>query len=219
MAEEREEQEEARPNSDSERRVVARFLDLIAAGFVALAATLAFDSDYKRAFAAAAIGLAVFLCGIYWDPIRRKIGPRLSGGVVNVASSGWAWGFVLLLAFLSLAVPSLIDRITKSQARDDLVSQITENRWKGDLVQTGVVLNYYDYLNDPVVQWVSNLHWWSWRYGDLPQTVTPFSLGATPSLNTAKTMLVLAADTDVDLSNIEVSSDNLPQYAIIKSRP
>src|SRR5689334_8677664 len=98
MAEELEEEEE-QPGfgtpPESEKRIVARFLDLVAAGFVALAVTTGFDGEYGRTAVALGAGLLVFLCGLFWDILRSAIGPVLSSSAYRVASSAWSWLAVL----------------------------------------------------------------------------------------------------------------------------
>jgi hypothetical protein len=116
MVEEREEEEGRQqpiPTTDRDRRIVARFLDLLAAGFVALAVATGFDGEYGRAVAALIGGLIVFLCGIYWDQIRALIGPALSRSMVAVASDARSWLAVLFIVFGYIAAPNFIARLNQ----------------------------------------------------------------------------------------------------------
>jgi hypothetical protein len=112
MVKEREEEEQS-PVTARDRRVVARFLDLVAAGFVALAIATAFDGEYGRTAAALVGGLMVFLCGIYWDQIRALIGPALSRSMFAVASDARSWLAVIFIVFGYIAAPNFIARLNQ----------------------------------------------------------------------------------------------------------
>jgi hypothetical protein len=115
MGEERGQETGQTTSAARDRRIVARFLDLIAAGFVALAVATGFDGEYGRAAAALISGLVVFLCGMYWSHIRQWLGPVLSRSMVAVASNGWAWLAVLFVLFCYLAAPSFIAHINNNR--------------------------------------------------------------------------------------------------------
>jgi len=116
MAEELEEEEQPRATgaADSDRRIVARFLDLVAAAFVALAVATGSGGEYGRATTAFLIGFGVFLCGIFWDRIRSVIDPGLTGSILRVASDARSWLTILFIVFSYIAAPSFVTRITHS---------------------------------------------------------------------------------------------------------
>lgn len=152
MAEELEEEEELSPeprppSPDTERRIIARFLDLIAAGFVALAVALGFEGDYARAAIALVSGFAVFLCGIYWANIRSLIGPTLSASMLRVASDARSWLMVVLLIFLYIAWPQL-DRVFTNPPATSITNETHQpatpitndaHRSRGKIYQPGFI--------------------------------------------------------------------------------
>jgi len=143
MAEEAEEEEDTRPapSPEIDRRVVARFLDLIAAGFVALAVVKLFESAYGSASAAFVIGLCVFLCGIYWDQIRPRLGQTLATSMQRIASDARAWLLVLFVVFSYLAAPALVTIITRPAAPPAITSSNDDQHSLGPVWVTNMVSN------------------------------------------------------------------------------
>jgi hypothetical protein len=106
--------DEVKPPAKMERRVVARFLGLVAAGFVGLAIVIGYEREYVGSAVALTIGLLIFLCGVYWDRIRTVLGPALAVSVYKIASSAVSWLIVLFIIFCYLAAPTFIGRTVSS---------------------------------------------------------------------------------------------------------
>jgi hypothetical protein len=220
MAEEQEEKQ-GQPTStiDRDRRIVARFLDLLAAGFVALAVAIGFDGEYGRATAALISGLAVFLCGIYWSQIRRKIGPSLSQSMVVVASSAWSWLFVLFVVFCYIAAPSVIGHINRlplsylSSGTASRNSSVKPSDTATSAIPTWLIL-WFNYSGEPTTKSGANIHWWWWNSTEKSSSLgVPSILG----IDNTTTVLFLSCDTPVNLDNISLKAErDLPRYEIVK---
>jgi hypothetical protein len=96
------------PTAGAERRVVSRFLDMIAGGFTALAVAVGYEGQYVPATLAALVAIAVFLCGVYWDRVSRFLGPPLSNSAYRIASNAWSWLAVLGFIALFIAASPII---------------------------------------------------------------------------------------------------------------
>jgi hypothetical protein len=217
MAEEpEEEQQQPIPPTDRDRRIVARFLDLLAAGFVALAVAVGFEEQYGRASAAFICGIIVFLCGVYWDRVRAIIGPTLAGSIYRVASSAVSWLAVLFIIFCYIAAPSFISSLSKlSQSSPSLISdgnQFERNvKSKTEIkIPTWLILRFDPASHEPTIKSTSNIHWWWWNPTEQPSLIT------LPGLSTT-TVLFLSLDEPQNLDNILVKAEyDLPRYEIVK---
>jgi hypothetical protein len=184
VAEEREEEEESQTaKAERDRRIVARFLDLVAAGFVALAVAVDFEEQYGRAAAALVSGLIVFLCGVYWDRIRTIIGPALAGSTFRVASNAVSWLAVLFIIFCYIAAPSFIDNLSKpstspprlapngKQPKID-VERNANSKANETKIPTWLILWFNPASREPTLKSISNIHWWWWNPTEQPSLST-----------------------------------------------
>ncbi len=94
-----------------ERLLVSAFLELMSGTFLAPGSTYLLDGNYSAAAAPYLIGVILFLVGIFWSRIAKRIGTgRFAHSLLNVASD-FKWWMLLLGIILFFISPSIEPRI------------------------------------------------------------------------------------------------------------
>lgn len=99
------------PTPKSQDRPAAALLIVLAGTFFSVGIDAIMKGDLGRAVIPCILGLALFLSGSFWQSLKTTLGPRIAQTVTGVASDFRWWLAILLLLFLYLGSPRIMESI------------------------------------------------------------------------------------------------------------